>query len=186
MAGYVVTNIETMKRLPHGLLAHNDGRTRPETAHLMRPGEGAPVVVLAGDKARAQARLAELWERRKGRRGTRPHEMVALLLGGPPPWGEGEWPREQLREWIDRTMEWAREITGPGEIVLAAFHADEKSPHIHFGFVPVTREGELGWKDRLMEIYREHEYPRSQRATHRGRYQGLHHDYARRVGVTSD
>ena len=94
MAGYTVLRIDTFPTVDDKLTAHILGHVRPKTARHLRPEDGPAVTHLEGDLDHARTRLAELWAARKGRRGPKPFEAVGVILGGPPPYGEGEWPRE--------------------------------------------------------------------------------------------
>lgn len=76
-----------------------------------------------------------------------------------------------------------QEIAGRERVVVsAAFHADETSPHIHFYFVPVTNDGELGWTARGKEAAAERGMTSKQIKLYGGIYDALHTDYWNHVG----
>ena len=106
------------------------------------------------------------------------------MLGGPPPYGEGEWPAERVQQWVERSMEWIHDVAGPeSTIAVAALHQDETAPHLHIVFVPVSAARGLGWTARQAEFLRERGYPKGALKQYGGVYQLLHSDYAKRVGV---
>lgn len=70
-----------------------------------------------------------------------------LILQLDPKW-YAEHPGEADREnAVDDMMDWAVGTFGADNIVYAAVHNDEASPHLHLGFTPVTPDGRLSQKD---------------------------------------
>lgn len=50
---------------------------------------------------------------------------------------------ERFKEWIQDNLHWCKETFGAQNITRFAVHMDEKTPHIHCVFVPITEEGKL-------------------------------------------
>ena len=48
---------------------------------------------------------------------------------------------------FEHTLEFLKEEFGEKNIMYATVHLDEKTPHMHFGFVPLTGDGRLSAKD---------------------------------------
>ena len=54
---------------------------------------------------------------------------------------------EQQREYFQSCYDWAAERWGSNNIISAAVHLDEKTPHLHLNFVPLTADGRLSAKE---------------------------------------
>lgn len=54
---------------------------------------------------------------------------------------------EQQREYFQSCYDWAAERWGSNNIISAAVHLDEKTPHLHLNFVPLTVDGRLSAKE---------------------------------------
>nr|DAX48083.1 MAG TPA: Plasmid recombination enzyme [Caudoviricetes sp.] len=48
---------------------------------------------------------------------------------------------EQVKQFFDDSLEFLKEKYGEKNIVYAKVYLDEKTPHMHFGFVPLTKDG---------------------------------------------
>lgn len=55
-------------------------------------------------------------------------------------------PAEQQRFFL-AAKEWLDEFAGRGNTIAAIVHLDEKTPHLHYSHVPVTKDGRLCAKD---------------------------------------
>ena len=55
--------------------------------------------------------------------------------------------KKRLQEWIDKNLEFCIKEYGKENIVRFAVHLDEKTPHIHCVFVPITPDGRLSAGD---------------------------------------
>ena len=55
----------------------------------------------------------------------------------------------EMREYFTRAFEFLKERVGEGNIISAVVHMDEKTPHLHLCFVPLTRDGRLSAKEIL-------------------------------------
>lgn len=53
---------------------------------------------------------------------------------------------KKKNEWIKKNFQWCCEQFGKENIVRFTLHLDEKTPHIHCVFVPITRDGRLSAK----------------------------------------
>ena len=54
---------------------------------------------------------------------------------------------EQQQEYFQSCYDWAAERWGSNNIISAAVHLDEKTPHLHLNFVPLTADGRLSAKE---------------------------------------
>jgi len=88
-----------------------------------------------------------------------------FLLAGSPEFfrpeggGYGQFDREKVDDFNQKSMEWLRETFGPENIISAVCHLDEASPHIQAVVTPVDRStGKLnarGWtggKEKLQQL----------------------------------
>ena len=55
----------------------------------------------------------------------------------------------EMKEYFTRAFEFLKERVGEDNIISAAVHMDEKTPHLHLCFVPLTRDGRLSAKEVL-------------------------------------
>ncbi len=54
---------------------------------------------------------------------------------------------EQEKEFFEKSLEFFKEKYGEEKIAYATVHKDEKTPHMHVGFVPITEDNRLSAKD---------------------------------------
>ena len=57
--------------------------------------------------------------------------------------------KNRLQEWIRKNLEYCKQEFGEENITRFAVHLDEKTPHIHCVFVPITEDGRLSAGDWL-------------------------------------
>ena len=142
-------HLKTIKRCGPALVNHVLGRVRPDTA-LPRLWETRPLIVAEDPEAIAFAREM----RARPKRGAPPHEVLSILVAGPPPYchQDPRWPEARGLEYLDRTADWfLRELGPETRIVAAVHHRDEGSLHLHCLAV-VVEDGILGWsrvRDRM-------------------------------------
>lgn len=74
--------------------------------------------------------------------------MVEVLYTASPEFFEGK-DTEQITEYFRRCCGHARTTFGNNNILSAVVHMDEKTPHMHLCFVPITPDGRLSAKDIL-------------------------------------
>ena len=55
----------------------------------------------------------------------------------------------EMREYFTRAFAFLKERVGEDNIISAVVHMDEKTPHMHLCFVPLTRDGRLSAKEIL-------------------------------------
>ena len=55
----------------------------------------------------------------------------------------------EMKEYFTRAFEFLKERIGEDNIISAVVHMDEKTPHMHLCFVPLTRDGRLSAKEIL-------------------------------------
>lgn len=54
--------------------------------------------------------------------------------------------REQLQRYFSDVVAWHRDTFGPENILAAAVHLDETTPHLHLDLTPITQDGRLSTK----------------------------------------
>ena len=58
-------------------------------------------------------------------------------------------PPDKVRRYFERALEFLRQEVGAENIFSAVVHMDERNPHMHLCFVPITKEGKLSAKTML-------------------------------------
>lgn len=56
---------------------------------------------------------------------------------------------EQTHQFFKDSLNFAKQEYGEENVLYATVHLDEKVPHMHFGFVPLTEDGRLSAKEKL-------------------------------------
>lgn len=74
--------------------------------------------------------------------------MVETMITSSPEFMEKLNPAEQ-RQFFDRAAAFLYEKIGKDNVISAVVHMDEKTPHMHFCFVPITKDDRLSAKDVL-------------------------------------
>ena len=72
--------------------------------------------------------------------------MVETLITASPEFFAGKQPKE-VREFFDHALEFLKTKQAEETIVSAVVHVDEKTPHMHLCFVPITADGRLSAKE---------------------------------------
>ena len=72
--------------------------------------------------------------------------MVETLITASPEFFAGKKPRE-VREFFEHALEFLKTKQSEETIVSAVVHVDEKTPHMHLSFVPITADGRLSAKE---------------------------------------
>ena len=72
--------------------------------------------------------------------------VVETLITASPEFFQGRKPRE-VREFFEYALEFIQSKQSPETIISAVVHVDEKTPHMHLCFVPLTADGRLSAKD---------------------------------------
>ena len=72
--------------------------------------------------------------------------VVETLITASPESFQGKKPRE-VKEFFEYALEFIRQKQSPETIISAVVHMDEKTPHMHLCFVPLTADGRLSAKD---------------------------------------
>jgi len=75
-------------------------------------------------------------------------KMVDTVLGASPEFMEGL-PEPVQREYLEHAYRFMCAKIGEENIMTAIVHMDEKTPHLHLCFVPITRDGRLSAKQIL-------------------------------------
>jgi len=72
--------------------------------------------------------------------------LVETLITASPEFFAGKKPRE-VREFFEHALEFLKTKQAEETIVSAVVHVDEKTPHMHLCFVPITADGRLSAKE---------------------------------------
>ena len=72
--------------------------------------------------------------------------VVEILITASPEFFQGKKPRE-VKEFFEYALDFIRSKQSPETIISAVVHVDEKTPHMHLCFVPLTADGRLSAKD---------------------------------------
>ena len=68
------------------------------------------------------------------------------LITASPEWYKSKEPAE-ISDYFTYALEFVKERYGRENIISAVVHMDESNPHMHFCFVPITKDGRLSSKD---------------------------------------
>ena len=72
--------------------------------------------------------------------------VVETLITASPEFFQSKKPRE-VKEFFEYALEFVRQKQSSETIISAVVHVDEKTPHMHLCFVPLTADGRLSAKD---------------------------------------
>ena len=72
--------------------------------------------------------------------------VVETLITASPEFFQSKKPRE-VKEFFEYALEFIQSKQSPETIISAVVHVDEKTPHMHLCFVPLTADGRLSAKD---------------------------------------
>lgn len=72
--------------------------------------------------------------------------VVEALITASPEFFKGK-KRAEIKEFFNEALEFIRQNQSPETIISAVVHMDEKTPHMHLCFVPLTEDGRLSAKD---------------------------------------
>ena len=72
--------------------------------------------------------------------------MVETLITASPEFFEKK-SRKEIREFFDYAVEFMKSKQNPDTYISAVVHVDEKTPHMHLCFVPITPDGRLSAKE---------------------------------------
>jgi len=109
---------------------------KPDNYHLVLPKqtyrrEVNRMITAAGCKARSNSTV-----------------MVETLITASPDFMNGLKPPEQ-REYFERALTFMQSKVGKDNIIAAVVHMDEKTPHMHLSFCPITPDKRLSAKEYL-------------------------------------
>lgn len=74
--------------------------------------------------------------------------VVEALITASPEFFQGKSPKE-IKAFFDLALNFIKSKQSPETIISAVVHMDEKTPHMHLSFVPITEDGRLSAKDIL-------------------------------------
>lgn len=72
--------------------------------------------------------------------------LVETLITASPEFFHGK-SQQEIRAYFERALEFMKTKQNPNTFVSAVVHMDEKTPHMHLCFVPITEDGRLSAKD---------------------------------------
>ena len=55
--------------------------------------------------------------------------------------------REEIQTFFQTALDFIKQEQNPDTIISAVVHMDEKTPHMHLSFVPLTEDGRLSAKE---------------------------------------
>ena len=97
------------------------------------------------DKYRAQAE-ARIKECQCPRVCSNSVRVVETLITASPEFFEGK-KREEVRAYFEHALGFLQGRIAPENFISAVVHMDEKTPHMHVSFVPITEDGRLSAKE---------------------------------------
>ena len=72
--------------------------------------------------------------------------LVETLITASPEFFQGK-SQKEIRGYFERALEFMKTKQDPHTFISAVVHMDEKTPHMHLCFVPITEDGRLSAKD---------------------------------------
>lgn len=72
--------------------------------------------------------------------------LVETLVTASPEFFQGK-KRSDIRDFFQTALDFIKEKQNPDTIISAVVHMDEKTPHMHLSFVPLTEDGRLCAKE---------------------------------------
>ena len=72
--------------------------------------------------------------------------LVETLITASPEFFQGK-SQKEIRSYFERALEFMKTKQDPNTFISAVVHMDEKTPHMHLCFVPITEDGRLSAKD---------------------------------------
>ena len=72
--------------------------------------------------------------------------VVEALITATPEFFKGK-KRAEIKEFFNEALEFIKQNQAPETIISAVVHLDEKTPHMHLSFVPLTEDGRLCAKE---------------------------------------
>ncbi len=72
--------------------------------------------------------------------------VVEALITASPQFFRKKKPSE-IKEFFETALDFMKQYQDPKTYISAVVHMDEKTPHMHFSFVPLTEDGRLSAKD---------------------------------------
>ena len=147
-AQYAIMRFAKYKGPEIGRIEAHDERTKEKYAsnpdvdasknhlnfHLITPPDGY--------RAEAERQIAEAGCRVR----TDSVRLVEVLIAGSPEFFEGKSPK-QIEEYFRHALTFLQQHQKPETFVSAVVHMDEKTPHMHVTFVPLTQDGRLSAKE---------------------------------------
>lgn len=127
----------------HGKLTslsdHNNRTAESGISHTTPPPDGPCIILLDGqmDAVRAWHERADAVGLGKPRRDA--VLAVEMVMSASPSWFADATPDEQA-EWTTRSLDYARTLFGPENIIQAVRHDDEETPHIHVLAIPLEQK----------------------------------------------
>ena len=132
-----------------GLGQHIDRTKEVENANSNLTSENLEIIKPTGTLAQdIKARIKEGYN---GKRKIRADQVkyVGVLVSGSHDQMKKIEEKGYLTQWAKDSYDFVCEKFGKENVIRGALHLDEKTPHIHFGVVPITKDGRLSAKDFL-------------------------------------
>lgn len=143
---YAVLHLDKLN-VGGGLGAHIDRKHTPENADPERRHLNQELIQSATEslKKDIDRRISEGYKSTRKIR-TDAVKAVGVILSGSPEQMKEIEKAGQLQEWIQDNLEFVQERFGKDNIMRFTVHMDEKTPHIHCVFTPISPDGRLHYK----------------------------------------
>ena len=77
--------------------------------------------------------------------------LVEALMTATPDFFKGK-KKAEIKAYFQEALDFIKQNRNPETIISAVVHMDEKTPHMHLSFVPLTEDGRLSAKGKAAEI----------------------------------
>ena len=77
--------------------------------------------------------------------------LVEALMTATPDFFKGK-KKAEIKAYFQEALDFIKQNRNPETIISAVVHIDEKTPHMHLSFVPLTEDGRLSAKGKAAEI----------------------------------
>ena len=147
-AQYAIMRFAKYKGPEIGRIEAHDERTKENYASnpgidKSRSSQNFHLIEPAGKyRAEAERQIAEAGCRTR----SDSVRLVEVLFTASPEFFQGK-KKKEVREFFQEALNFLESRQNPNTIISAVVHMDEKTPHMHISFVPLTEDGRLSAKD---------------------------------------
>lgn len=127
--------------------AHNERRKEAYASNPdIDPSRSRQNIHLIAPKTKYRAQAEQLIQAAGCRTRSDSVRVVETLITASPEFFEGKSPKE-VRAFFMHALAFIEKKQAKETIISAVIHMDEKTPHMHLSFVPMTQDGRLSAKD---------------------------------------